>query len=94
MADPYGHETDSSRRGLLKGVAALPAVGAAEYVRRETERVIAEVKGSIPIYPSIDIDIPTALTEKRTQPADIKAAAWPHSKVVHLVLFCRAKMPR
>jgi hypothetical protein len=53
----------------------LPTSGlSAEYVRHETERAISEVRGSIPIYPGIDIDIPTAMTEKRTQPADVKAA--------------------
>jgi hypothetical protein len=46
----------------------------AEYVARETRRALSEVNGAIPIYPGVDIDIPTALTEKRTQPADVKAA--------------------
>lgn len=32
------------------------------------------VGGAIPIYPGIDIDIPTGLNEKRTQPSDVKAA--------------------
>lgn len=53
----------------------LPTAGlSADYVARETRRAIAEVGGSIPIYPGIDIDIPTALKDKRTQPADVKAA--------------------
>ncbi|HEX5422857.1 MAG TPA: hypothetical protein VFW94_04860 [Candidatus Acidoferrales bacterium] len=53
----------------------LPTTGmSAEYVARETRRALAEVDGAIPIYPGIDIDIPTALDEKRTQPADVKAA--------------------
>ena len=53
----------------------LPTTGlSAAYVGRETERAIAEVKGAIPIYPGIDIDIPTAMNQKRTQPADVKAA--------------------
>jgi len=53
----------------------LPTTGmSAEYVARETRRALAEVDGGIPIYPGIDIDIPTALDEKRTQPADVKAA--------------------
>jgi hypothetical protein len=53
----------------------LPTDGiSANYVFTETERAIADVKGAVPIYPGIDIDIPTALTEKRTQPADVKAA--------------------
>jgi hypothetical protein len=32
------------------------------------------VEGAIPIYAGIEIDIPTGLNEKRTQPADVKAA--------------------
>ncbi len=40
----------------------------------ETRRAITEVEGSIPIYPGIDIDIPTKLDEKRTQPSDVRAA--------------------
>jgi hypothetical protein len=35
---------------------------------------MTEVQGAIPIYPGIDIDIPTGLNEKRTQPSDVKAA--------------------
>jgi len=53
----------------------LPTAGmSAEYVARETRRALAEVHEAVPIYPGIDIDIPTALDEKRTQPADVKAA--------------------
>jgi hypothetical protein len=53
----------------------LPTAGlSAEYVANETRRAIADVQGAIPIYPGIDIDIPTALDEKRTQPSDVKAA--------------------
>lgn len=53
----------------------LPTSGmSAEYVGRETRRALAEVNGAIPIYPGIDIDIPTGLKEKRTQPGDVKAA--------------------
>jgi hypothetical protein len=46
----------------------------ANSVASETRRAIEEVAGGRPIYPGIDIDIPTALTEKRTQPGDVKAA--------------------
>ena len=42
--------------------------------RRRNRKAIADVKGQVPIYPGIDIDIPTALNEKRTQPSDVKAA--------------------
>lgn len=53
----------------------LPTAGlSAHYVGEETQRAIADVQGAVPIYPGIDIDIPTALNEKRTQPADVKAA--------------------
>jgi hypothetical protein len=53
----------------------LPTAGlSADYVGRETRRAIAGVQGAVPIYPGIDIDIPTGLNEKRTQPSDVKAA--------------------
>ena len=62
----YEHEATLDR---------LPTAGMSyEYVGRETRRALAEVKGAIPIYPGIDIDIPTGLKEKRTQPSDVKAA--------------------
>ena len=41
---------------------------------RETARAVAGVRGEIPIYPGIDIDIPTGTGEKKTQPGDVKAA--------------------
>ncbi len=54
---------------------SLPTKGlSANYVGMETARALADVENAIPIYPGIDIDIPTAITEKRTQPADVKAA--------------------
>ena len=53
----------------------LPTAGlSAGYVARETRRAMADVQGTIPIYPGIDIDIPTGPNEKRTQPSDVKAA--------------------
>jgi hypothetical protein len=53
----------------------LPTTGlSAGYVARETRRAVADVRGAIPIYPGIDIDIPTGLNEKRTQHSDVKAA--------------------
>jgi TAT (twin-arginine translocation) pathway signal sequence len=52
----------------------LPAAGfTAEYVAHETKRAIADVKGAVPIYPGIDIDLPTNEGDKQTQPADVKA---------------------
>lgn len=53
----------------------LPTSGlSGESVGVETRRAIADVENAIPIYPGIDIDIPTGLHEKRTQPSDVKAA--------------------
>jgi hypothetical protein len=51
----------------------LPAAGlTAKYVGRETARAIADVKGAVPIYPGIDIDLPTRMSDKQTQPSDVK----------------------
>ncbi len=56
-------------------LSELPTAGlSADYVGSETARAIADVKGAVPIYPGIDIDIPTKMDEKRTQPSDVKAA--------------------
>lgn len=53
----------------------LPTAGmSAGYVERETRRALHNVNGAAAIYPGIDIDIPTALNEKRTLPSDVKAA--------------------
>jgi hypothetical protein len=53
----------------------LPKTGlTANYVARETRRAIADVKGAVPIYPGIDIDLPTALDDKQTEPSDVKAS--------------------
>ena len=53
----------------------LPQTGlTANYVAHETRRAIAGVKGAVPIYPGIDIDIPTPLNTMQTQPSDVKAA--------------------
>jgi hypothetical protein len=52
----------------------LPMTGlSANYVSRETRRAISAVQGAVPIYPGIDIDLPTAANEKQTEPADVKA---------------------
>jgi hypothetical protein len=62
----------------LKGEPSLdqlPTSGlSGESVGIETKRAMADVDGAIPVYPGIDIDIPTGLNEKRTQPSDVKAA--------------------
>jgi hypothetical protein len=53
----------------------LPKRGlSADYVAKETRRALNDVQGAVPIYPGIDIDIPTELSEKRTTAADVKAA--------------------
>jgi hypothetical protein len=55
--------------------AQLPTAGlSGASVGVETKKALADVDGQIPIYPGIDIDIPTGLNEKRTQPSDVKAA--------------------
>jgi hypothetical protein len=43
----------------------------ADYVARETKRALAGVEGKVKIYPGIDIDIPTKLTDHRTKPDDV-----------------------
>ena len=44
----------------------LPTTGfSPDYVARETRRAIAGVEGAIPIYPGIDIDIPTERKTRR-----------------------------
>lgn len=53
----------------------LPTAGlSGRTVGIETQRAMADVQGAIPIYPGIDIDVPTGLDEKRTQPEDVRAA--------------------
>jgi hypothetical protein len=53
----------------------LPQAGlSANYVSHETNRALKDVQGRVPIYPGIDIDIPTELNEKRTSPDDVRAA--------------------
>jgi hypothetical protein len=55
--------------------AALHTSGlSADYVARETKRAIAGVDKQIKIYPGIDIDVPTKLTDKRTKPDDVRQA--------------------
>jgi hypothetical protein len=46
----------------------------ADYVARETKRAIAGVHGEVKIYPGIDIDVPTKLTDHRTKPDDVRQA--------------------
>jgi hypothetical protein len=44
----------------------------ADYVARETKRALAGVGDRVKIYPGIDIDVPTRLTDKRTKPDDVR----------------------
>jgi hypothetical protein len=43
----------------------------ADYVNRETKRVIAAVNKEAAVYPGIDIDVPTREAQKRTTPEDV-----------------------
>ena len=53
----------------------LPKRGlSADYVSRETKRALAGAGGAIKIWPGIDIDIPTAENEKKTEPEDVRNA--------------------
>ena len=73
----------------------LPAAGmSAAYVERETRRALRDINGAAAIYPGIDIDIPTALNEKRTQPSDVKAAVLAAFRAGAPGLFCRESTRR
>jgi hypothetical protein len=53
----------------------LPTSGlSADYVARETRRAIAGVGGEIPVYPGIDIDVPTEAGQKQTTAEDVRQA--------------------
>jgi len=58
--------------------SALPGVADVRverrYVARETKRAIAGVNGEIPVYPGIDIDVPTEAGQKQTTPEDVRQA--------------------
>ena len=43
-----------------------------DYVARETKRAIKGVDGEVKVYPGIDIDVPDKLTDKRTEPEDVR----------------------
>jgi hypothetical protein len=44
-----------------------------DYLARETKRAIQGVQGTdVQIYPGIDIDVPTKMTDKRTKPEDVR----------------------
>jgi hypothetical protein len=62
-------------QGEEENLDQLPHTGlTAKYVARETARAIADVNGAVPIYPGIDIDLPTPMDDKQTQPSDVKAS--------------------
>jgi hypothetical protein len=53
----------------------LPTAGlSADYVLRETRRAVAGVTGTTEVWPGIEIDVPTADTEKKTTPEDVYQA--------------------
>ena len=53
----------------------IPTRGwSADYVRRETERAVRGVNDEIPIYPGIDIDIPTEAHESKCTPEGVRDA--------------------
>jgi len=55
--------------------AELPATGlSADYVARETKRVIADVNGKIAVYPGIDVGVPARAREKQITPEDVRDA--------------------
>jgi len=43
-----------------------------DYLTRETKRALAGVGGQTKIYPGVDVDVPTKLTDKRTKPEDVR----------------------
>jgi hypothetical protein len=50
----------------------LPKAGfSPEYVYRETKRCVDAVQGRIPVYPGVELDIPTYLPGKDTGPQDV-----------------------
>ena len=56
-------------------LAELPSKGlSANYVRRETRRAVNGVAGAVKIWPGIDIDIPTSIGERKTEPQDVREA--------------------
>jgi len=55
--------------------AQLPTAGlSADYVARETKRVIADVNGEIAVYPGIDVGVPVRAGERQITPDDVRAA--------------------
>jgi hypothetical protein len=62
----YDHEAPLDR---------LPTAGlSAEYVKSETRRAVAGVRGATKVWPGIEIDVPTGEHEKKTTPDDVYEA--------------------
>ncbi|HMI42339.1 MAG TPA: family 10 glycosylhydrolase [Gemmatimonadaceae bacterium] len=61
-----------------------------DYVRRETARALAAAGPTMKIWPGIDVDIPTAATSKKSQPADVyEAVKAAFAEGAHGVLLSR-----
>jgi hypothetical protein len=57
------------------GLNELPAAGLSpDYVFRETQRALADVKGACKVLPGIDIGIPTGKNSRKASPDDTYAA--------------------
>ena len=70
MMDLLGYTED-----VRTSLDELPQRGfSADYVRRETERAVADVAGRCRIYPGIDIDIPTGEGQARCTREGVAAA--------------------
>jgi hypothetical protein len=52
----------------------IPGGLSPDYVTASTRRILADVKGSVQVYPGIDIDVPTDESEKHTAPPDVAQA--------------------
>lgn len=58
-----------------KPLDRIPQEGlTADYVRRETARAVAGAAPGLKVWPGIDVDIPTGVGEKKTQPDDVYQA--------------------
>ena len=44
-----------------------------DYLAREVKRAREETGPGVKLYPGVDIDVPTKLTDKRTKPDDVHA---------------------
>jgi hypothetical protein len=65
--DLMGYHESSREEIVTHGLSA-------DYVTRSTKRILADVKGSVQVYPGIDIDVPTDNGEKHTTLQDVTQA--------------------